>query len=61
MKLLAVNVIMHANKIAELEEALEEEQTIKESLEETFSLELSKIKETHDGTLSMAKALKVKK
>ena len=32
------------DKIADLEEALEEEQTTKESLEETFTLELSKVK-----------------
>ena len=36
----------YANTIADLEEALEEEQTTKKSLEETFTLELSKANET---------------
>jgi hypothetical protein len=34
-----------------LKEALEEEQTTKESLEETFVLELSKIKKPYERTL----------
>jgi hypothetical protein len=33
----------YADEIADLKEALEEEQATKESLEETFTLELSKI------------------
>ena len=44
----------YADKIANLEEALEEEQTTKKSLEETFTLELSKINETHDRALQVA-------
>jgi hypothetical protein len=36
----------YVDEIADLKEALEEEQTTKESLEETFTLELSKIKKS---------------
>ena len=49
----------YADKIADLEEALEEEVT-KESLEETFTLELSRVKETHDRDLAVAKDLETK-
>ncbi|KAE8778697.1 40S ribosomal protein S5-1 [Hordeum vulgare] len=41
----------YANEIAELSQALENEQTTKEYLEETFALELSKLKESHDRAL----------
>jgi hypothetical protein len=44
----------YADEIADLKEALEEEQTTKESLEETFTLELSKIKKSYDRTLVVA-------
>ncbi|KAE8802150.1 hypothetical protein D1007_22012 [Hordeum vulgare] len=37
----------YANEIAELSQALENEQTTKESLEETFAIELSRLKESH--------------
>ena len=50
----------YANKIADLEEDLEEEQTNKESLEETFALELSKVNETHDRALKVANDFKIK-
>ncbi|KAE8778769.1 hypothetical protein D1007_48273 [Hordeum vulgare] len=38
----------YADEIAELSQDLENEQTTKESLEETFALELSRLKESHD-------------
>ncbi|KAE8809158.1 hypothetical protein D1007_14202 [Hordeum vulgare] len=41
----------YANQIAELSQALENEQTTKESLEETFAIELSRLKESHDRVL----------
>ncbi|KAE8812120.1 hypothetical protein D1007_10960 [Hordeum vulgare] len=41
----------YANEIAELSQSLENEQTTKESLEETFALELSRLKESHDRAL----------
>ncbi|KAE8810677.1 hypothetical protein D1007_12607 [Hordeum vulgare] len=41
----------YANEIAELSQALENEQTTKESLEETFALELSRLKGSHDRAL----------
>jgi hypothetical protein len=41
----------YADEIADLKEAQEEEQTTKESLKETFTLELSKIKKSYDRTL----------
>ncbi|KAE8817447.1 hypothetical protein D1007_04870 [Hordeum vulgare] len=43
----------YANEIAELSQALENEQTTKESLEETFALELSRLKESHDRALEV--------
>jgi hypothetical protein len=46
--------------IADLKEALEEEQTINESLEETFVLELSKIKKSYDITLALANDFETK-
>jgi hypothetical protein len=42
------------NEIADLKEALEDEQATKESLEVTFTLELSKIKKSYDSTLGVA-------
>ena len=50
----------YANTIADLKEALEEEQTTKKSLEETFTLELSKVNETHDRALKVANDFKIK-
>jgi hypothetical protein len=50
----------YADEIADLKEALEEEQTTKESLEETFTLELSKIKKSYDRTLVVANDFKTK-
>ena len=50
----------YADEIADLNEALVEEQTTKESLEETFALELSKVKETHDRALEVANSLQTK-
>ena len=44
-----------------LKEALEEEQTTKEALEETLTLELSSVKENHDRALEVANDLKLKK
>jgi hypothetical protein len=41
----------YTNEIANLGEALEEQQTTNESLEETFTLELSKVKESRDRAL----------
>jgi hypothetical protein len=49
----------YADEIADLKEALEEEQTTKESLEETFTLELSKIKKSYDRTLVVEMILKL--
>ena len=49
-----------ANKIADLEDALEEEQNTKKSLEEKFTLELSKVNETHDRALKVANDFKIK-
>jgi hypothetical protein len=43
----------YADEIADLKEALEEEQTTKESLEETFTLELSKVKKSHEGSFEV--------
>ncbi|KAE8799768.1 hypothetical protein D1007_24863 [Hordeum vulgare] len=43
----------YAGEIVELSQALENEQTTKESLEETFSLELSRLKESHDSALEL--------
>ena len=50
----------YAIEIAELSQDLEVEQTTKESLEGTFALELSRIKESHDTTLDMANVSKTK-
>ena len=50
----------YADEIADLKEALEEEETTKESLEETFSLELSRVKGSHDRALEVANDLKIK-
>jgi hypothetical protein len=50
----------YANEIADLKVALEEEQTTKESLEETFTLELSKVKKSHEGAFEVANALEIK-
>src|SRR3954463_4708340 len=50
----------YAIDIAELSQALEVEQTTRESLEETFALELSRIKESHDRALEMANVIKTK-
>ncbi|KAE8771016.1 hypothetical protein D1007_57167 [Hordeum vulgare] len=44
----------YADEIAELSQALENEQTTKESLEETFPLEFSRLKESHDRALEVA-------
>jgi hypothetical protein len=43
----------YADEIADLQEALEEEQTAKESLEYTFIIELSKIKKSYDRTFAV--------
>jgi hypothetical protein len=50
----------YADEIADLKEALEEEQTTKESLEKTFTLELSKIKKSYDRTLVVANDFETK-
>jgi len=50
----------YANEIAELSQALELEQTTKESLEETFALELSRLKESHERALKVANDFKTK-
>jgi hypothetical protein len=50
----------YADEITDLKEALEEEQTTKESLEETFVQELSKIKKSHDITLVVANDFEIK-
>ncbi|KAE8815732.1 hypothetical protein D1007_06788 [Hordeum vulgare] len=49
----------YANEIAELSQALENEQTTKESLE-TFALELSRLKESHDRALEVANDFRTK-
>jgi hypothetical protein len=43
----------YADEIADLKEALEEEQTTKEFFQETFVLEISKIKQSYDRTLAV--------
>ena len=48
----------YANEIADLSQSIEVEQTTKESLEETFALELSRIKESHDRALEVANVIK---
>jgi hypothetical protein len=50
----------YANDVASLKDELEEEQTTKEALEETFALELSREKENHDKALEVANELKLK-
>ncbi|KAK1646100.1 hypothetical protein QYE76_063905 [Lolium multiflorum] len=50
----------YANDVASLKDELEEEQTTKEALEETFALELSREKENHDRALEVANELKLK-
>ncbi|KAE8803842.1 hypothetical protein D1007_20200 [Hordeum vulgare] len=50
----------YANEIAELSQALENDQTTKESLEETFALELSRLKEYHDRALEVANDFRTK-
>ncbi|KAE8770798.1 hypothetical protein D1007_57394 [Hordeum vulgare] len=50
----------YANEIAELSQALENEQTTKESLEETFAIELSRLKESHDRALYVANDFRTK-
>ncbi|KAE8816098.1 hypothetical protein D1007_06420 [Hordeum vulgare] len=50
----------YANEIAELSQALENEQTTKESLEETFAIELSRLKESHDRALEVANDFRTK-
>ncbi|KAE8792899.1 hypothetical protein D1007_32538 [Hordeum vulgare] len=49
-----------ANEIAELSQAIENEQTTKESLEETFALELSRLKESRDRALEVANDFRAK-
>jgi hypothetical protein len=51
----------YAYEIGSLKNELEEEQTTKESLEETFSIELSRIKENQDRDLEVTNDLKQKK
>ena len=50
----------YANEIAELSQALELEQTTKESLEKTFALELSRVKESNDRALEVANDFETK-
>ncbi|KAE8770582.1 hypothetical protein D1007_57631 [Hordeum vulgare] len=50
----------YGNEIARLSQALENEQTTKESLEETFDLELSRLKESHDRDLEVANDFRTK-
>ena len=50
----------YANQIAHLNEALEKEQTTKESLEEAFALELSRVRKSHDREFEVASALQIK-
>ena len=54
----------HAHEYADenlaLSNALEDEQTTKEALEETFTLELSSVKEDYDRALQVANDLKLK-
>ena len=44
----------YASDIAELSQALEHEQTTPESLEETYALELYRVKESHGRALEVA-------
>ncbi|KAE8774685.1 hypothetical protein D1007_52925 [Hordeum vulgare] len=50
----------YANEIAELSQALKNEQTTKESLEETFAIELSRLKESHGRALKVANDFRTK-
>ncbi|KAI4995887.1 hypothetical protein ZWY2020_037975 [Hordeum vulgare] len=50
----------YANEIVELSQALENEQTTKKSLEETFALELSRFKQYHDRALKVANDFRTK-
>ncbi|KAE8813329.1 hypothetical protein D1007_09602 [Hordeum vulgare] len=50
----------YANEIAELSQALENEQTTKESLEETFVIELYRLKESHGRALEVANDFRTK-
>jgi hypothetical protein len=50
----------YADEITNLKEALEEEQTTKESLEQTFVQELSKMNKSHDRTLAVANDFETK-
>ncbi|KAE8818416.1 hypothetical protein D1007_03864 [Hordeum vulgare] len=50
----------YANEIAELSQALENEPITKESLEETFALELYRLKESHDRSLEVANYFRTK-
>jgi hypothetical protein len=50
----------YTDEIMDLKVALEEKQTTKESLEETFTLELSKVKKSHEGAFEVANALEIK-
>jgi hypothetical protein len=50
----------YADENLSLSNALEEEQTTKEDLEETFTLELSSVKEDYDRALEVANDLKLK-
>ncbi|KAK1608486.1 hypothetical protein QYE76_032159 [Lolium multiflorum] len=50
----------YANEIATLSEALKEQQTTNESLEETFTLELSMVKESRDRALEVAHDFRTK-
>nr|XP_040258503.1 translation initiation factor IF-2-like [Aegilops tauschii subsp. strangulata] len=50
----------YSNEIADLSQSLELEKTTKESLEETFAVELSKIKESSDRALEVANDFKTK-
>jgi hypothetical protein len=51
---------VYTDEIADLKEALEEEQTTKESLEETFVLELSRIKKSYERILAVANDFETK-
>ena len=50
----------YANEIVDLSQALELEQTTKESLEETFALELSRVRESRDRALEVANVFETK-
>ncbi|KAE8815969.1 hypothetical protein D1007_06507 [Hordeum vulgare] len=50
----------YANEIAELSQALDNEQTTKEYLEETFALELSRLKGSYDRALEVANDFRTK-